>query len=618
MRILVFIWSLFFACWGLAQPIQNPSSVPRLLELEVQLLDQSPTFFRQQNIKQNYPLKDSTALAERLQKLLHQLQSKAYLAASIDSFFYVENKIIAYLKVGKKYEWATLENGNIAAGYLSAIGFRERFFVEQPFYYKELLQLQTKLLDYLENHGYPFAQVYLDSIRITGQEIAAKLYYDKGPQIFFDKIKIESKPLAANSTAKKKKVRITTSFLVNYLSLKKGNLYQEKQVQKIQQRLQNLRYIRSFASPYIIFKDQKAELHLSLTDRPVSKVDVLFGILPSQDPVTQQQRLDFTGNILIDLVNPLGTGKHLLFQWQQLKAGTSDLLLRLEYPYLLQSPLGADVAFKLYKRDSTFLDIIGDIGLQYLFNGNSYIKAFWKPKTTNLIYVDTATIALTHRLPTALDLNTATFGLEYYFNNLDYQYNPRKGFETKLTAEFMLKQVRKNNEIIGITDPRNPSFNFASLYDSLDLNTFQYRLEWKHSHFFQLWKWSTLMSRIDIGLLISAKEIYKNELFRIGGNRRLRGFDEESILATWYNILSLEWRFLFGKNSYAYLFGDFAYTQNQSVVAQSQDFPLGFGLGIALETKIGIFGLSYALGSQQGNPILFQNSKLHFGYVYSF
>ncbi len=126
------------------------------------------------------------------------------------------------------------------------------------------------------------------------------------------------------------------------------------------------------------------------------------------------------------------------------------------------------------------------------------------------------------------------------------------------------------------------------------------------------------MAKVSAGIVVSKDPIYDNETFRIGGNRLLRGFDEESILASWYNVLTIEWRFLFGKNSYAYLFGDFSYIQKNTISEHYGDFPIGFGIGVALETKVGVFGLSYALGTQQGNPILFNNSKVHFGYVYSF
>jgi outer membrane protein assembly factor BamA len=618
---LKFWISILLLLWGIQQAIGQKKS-PKTsndLQLVLKVLDQKKDFYKQEQLKDTYTLVDSVALDKQLHSILRQLHNRAYLGATIDTFFVDGKQTTAFLLAGERYEWASLKNGNVNPDFLAATGFKERLYEGQDFYYKEVVQLQEKLLTYLENHGYPFAQVYLDSITFRDNQISARINYNRGPIITFDKLKIVGKVIKTKKGKKKtKKVRITKGFMSNYLGIKEGKLYNEKAIQKLQQRLKNLRYLSSYQTPTVTFVDKKAQVNLFLQDRPSSKVDVLFGLLPSQDPVTQQQRFDFTGNIHIDLVNPLGTGKRLFFQWQQIKAGTSDLVLRLEWPYLLQTPLGIDVAFKLYKRDSTFLDVIGDLGVQYLFSGNSYIKAYYQPTATNLININTEAVKNNRQLPSALDLNINTFGLEYYFDNLDYRYNPSKGFESRLKAEFSLKNIRRNNAILEIRDDNDPSFDYGSLYDSLDLNTFRYRFEIQHSHFFKLWKVSTLMARVDAGLILSKSPTYTSELFRIGGNRRLRGFDEESILASWYNILTVEWRFLFGTNSYAYVFGDFAYTQNKGMDNIEQDFPYGFGVGIALETKVGIFGLSYALGSQRGNPILFQNSKVHFGYVYAF
>lgn len=598
---------------SIAQPKQTfPYS------LTIKPLDKDLKFFKQKKIDANYKFKDSAELYTKLNEVIKSLQDRAYLAASIDTFFQDQQQFTAYLFVGKRYEWATLKNGNVKSAFLSAIGFKERLYSNTPFYYKEVIAIQEKLLEYLENHGYPFAKVYLDSIRISETDIAARLYFEEGPLIYFDDLKIEGKSNNPKRKNKKRQVRINKGFMSSYLSIRAGKLYSEKLVRKLQTRISTLRYLSIYQAPYVVFKDNKAQINLFLMDRPASKIDVLFGFLPQQDPVTGVQRFDFTGNINIDLLNPFGTGKRIKFKWQQIKAGTSDLLIGFQWPYLLKTPLGVDLAFKLYKRDSSFIDIIGDVGLQYLFNGNSYIKAFWITTTTNLINVNTDAILSSRRLPSMLDLTNISFGLEFYYDNLDYKYNPRKGFESKVTASFALKNIRKNNQIEELSDPSDTTFNFSSLYDTLVTNSFQYRIELDHSHFFQLWKGSTLMARARLGIILSQDPIYENETFRIGGNKRLRGFDEESILATWYNLVTVEWRFLFGRNSYAYLFGDFAYTQKNSRGSQYDDFPIGFGVGVALETKIGIFGLSYALGTQQGNPILFNNSKVHFGYVYSF
>ncbi len=622
MRLFLLYFFILGSLLGWLSPnalqAQTPKDSVTTLSLTIRVLDYDKKFLRKQKIEPTYTLSDSSALDAQLKTILRQLHATAYLGASIDTLLVTKEQTTAFLVVGQRYEWASLENGNVNPEFLSAIRFKEKLYSKEFFYYKEVLELQEKLLAYLENNGYPFAKVYLDSIVLDSATIAAKIYLEQGPQIVFDQLNIEGKTKTGKDGKKTQKVKITKGFMSSYLSIKEGKLYNEKTVKKLQQRLRNLRYLNSFKTPYVVFEDDQAQVHLFLEDRPSSKIDVLFGLLPSQDPITGQQRFDFTGNVHIDLVNPLGTGKRLFFQWQQIKAGTSDLILRVEWPYLLQTPLGADLAFKLYKRDSTFIDIIGDIGIQYLFNGNSYIKAFFKPTATNLIAIDVELIARTRQLPNTLDLNTNTFGVEYYLDNLDYKYNPRTGFETKLVAEFSLKSIRRNPAIQDIQNANDPTFDYNSLYDSLDLSTFRYRFELQHSHFFPLWKTSTLLAKVDAGLVLSKNPIYTSELFRIGGNRRLRGFDEESMLATWYNIATVEWRFLFGTNSYAYVFGDFAYTQNKGVGSNEDDFPYGFGIGIALETKVGIFGLSYALGSQQGNPVLFQNSKVHFGYVYSF
>lgn len=587
-------------------------------QLQLKLLDKDKRFVKQQRLTTSYSNLDSVEMQAILRQSLTQLQEKAYLAASIDTLFVEDSLCTAYLMVGTRYEWAQLENGNIAPDFLSAIGFKERFYVQAPFYYKEVVKVQEKLLRYLENHGYPFAQVYLDSIRLSGATIAARLYYNKGPLISFGKLVIKGKSRTNKKATSNDKVRIKAGFLSSYLGIRPRKLYHEKLVKKIQNRIDALRYLSSYQKPYLVFQEDKATVHLFINNRPSSKVDLLLGLLPSQDPVTQQQRFDFTGNIDIDLINPFGTGKRLQFKFQQLSLGTSDLLIRFSWPYVFRTPLGVDAAFKLYKRDSSFIDIISDIGVQYLFNGNSYIKAFWVNKTTNLININLDRVVKTRRLPSMLDLNNSSFGLEIYYDNLDYKYNPRKGFELLATASFALKHVRSNNSILELKDPLDANFNFASLYDTVVTNTFQYRFLLQYSQFVQILPWSTIMGRYRGGLLLSKDLIYDNETFRIGGNRILRGFDEESILATWYNILTLEWRFLFGRNSYAYAFGDLAYTQRQTVSTNLNDLPYGFGLGVALETKVGVFALSYALGSQQGNPILFSNGKVHFGYVYSF
>ena len=43
--------------------------------------------------------------------------------------------------------------------------------------------------------------------------------------------------------------------------------------------------------------------------------------------------------------------------------------------------------------------------------------------------------------------------------------------------------------------------------------------------------------------------VFENELYRIGGLKTLRGFDEDSIFASFYTIGPLETRYLLERNS---------------------------------------------------------------------
>lgn len=155
------------------------------------------------------------------------------------------------------------------------------------------------------------------------------------------------------------------------------------------------------------------------------------------------------------------------------------------------------------------------------------------------------------------------------------------------------------------------------MYDSLRLRTFQYQLEQKIQWFIPFFPKNrgVFLLQNQTGAIFSPQAVFLNEQYRIGGNKRLRGFDEESINASLFSIFTLEYRFLLGRNSYLYLFGDYAYTESRSPSIRTKDTPLGFGAGLAFDTPLGVFGISLAYGQQNGIPIDFRVAKIHFGYV---
>ena len=155
-----------------------------------------------------------------------------------------------------------------------------------------------------------------------------------------------------------------------------------------------------------------------------------------------------------------------------------------------------------------------------------------------------------------------------------------------------------------------------TVYDSIELKSLQAEFNYDLSLFFPLGKKSTAVGLIS-GKQLITETVFVNDLFRFGGTRSLRGFNEESLLANSYTMIGLEYRYLLGENAFFQLFANAAYTENKSdpELGLVTDFPYGFGAGVHLDVNSGILTLAYALGSEQGNGIKFNQAKIHFGIV---
>jgi hemolysin activation/secretion protein len=110
-------------------------------------------------------------------------------------------------------------------------------------------------------------------------------------------------------------------------------------------------------------------------------------------------------------------------------------------------------------------------------------------------------------------------------------------------------------------------------------------------------------------------DLYRNELYRIGGLKTLRGSDEASIYCSAYAIGTLEYRFVYEENANFFLFVDQAWWEDAAQDVLVTDTPFGFGVGTVFETKAGLFSLTYALGRQFNNPIELRAGKVHFGFI---
>ncbi len=537
-----------------------------------------------------YP--DSVALIDGLRKAVDELHARAYLEASVDTLVRKDTTFVAFLHLGPAYRWARLAPGNIEQAFLEKSGFRERLYRNQRFSFAEVRALQEELLTYAENHGYPFARTWLDGIRIEGETVSARLRMDKNYLVLLEELAVSGD------------VKISQAYLSNYLGLRPGSPYDQSRILRVRDRLRELPFLKARQDPTVTFEGDRATVNLNLERKRASRFDFLIGVLPNSN---QLGRMLITGTFNGEFQNQFGLGERIFAEFERLRPETQELNLAFNYPYVLDLPFGADLKFNLYKRDTTYLDLEYDLGIQYLFEGGNYLKAFWNNRSSSLLTVDAVALEQRETLPDQLDVRNTSFGLEYLYQRLDYRLNPRRGWSVMLRGGAGTKVIKRNNRI--------EELDYGFLYDSLQLRTFQYRLNARLAYFLPLFSSSTIKAEVQGGYLLSESPVYLNEQFRIGGNRLLRGFDEEFIFATNYTVATLEYRLLIGQNSYLYAFGDYAYVED--VTTQKRDLyqPYGYGAGITFETKVGLFGISLAYGARQGTPVDFSAPKVHFGYV---
>ena len=251
------------------------------------------------------------------------------------------------------------------------------------------------------------------------------------------------------------------------------------------------------------------------------------------------------------------------------------------------------------------------MGVQYELNQHQSGALIVQSSSTNVLSVDTNQVKLTGTLPPVADVNTTSLGLQYNFYNTDYRFNPRRGNEISVTGIAGNKNVKENSSITQIKDP---NFDASKLYDSVELHSYQFRLQGAAAKYFPLGRQSAIKLAINAGWFHSP-DCFQNELFRIGGFRLLRGFDEESIYANRYSVETAEYRYLLARNSWFYGFMDFGWAAyNVNEVSFNHTY-LGFGLGLSLETNSGIFSISLAEGKRDDTKLNFQQAKIHLGFI---
>lgn len=531
---------------------------------------------------------------ERVQKVEAAMAAEGYAEFTLDSFKIEGKELELWFYTGSRYFLDSVALGNVNESAVIKAGLDFDQAKVRPL---DRAGLETSLqacLDWYQDRGYPFAR--FDSLRMGfdshGDSILARVGYSFDPGNF---IQIDTVIFDGD-------VREKPYFMRALIGLQPGDMFDQSTLDGIPKALNNTIYFQQAKVKKVTFSEEnKATVTVGVERRKAGKFDILVGILPPRDNTA---KLQFTGLADIQLVSPIfKAGEILQFRFDKLVGSSQKLHLNYMHPYLFATPVRLQMDFDLLKQDTTFLTRYFKFSGYYAFSQTLSVKAWTRTRTSTLISTTRWENDSLAR-PPVLDAKDRTFGLGLLFENVDYKFNPTRGWIIR--ADFGLGRKRI------VENPRLHDNLYKDLLMELPRREAEFELWWYH-RFSKRW----VIALGERAYWLDQKQYFQNDLLQVGGSRSIRGFNENEFFTNFYSLSTAELRFLLERNSYLFVFGDYAYLEN-ATATRKVVHPTGFGLGMTYETKAGMVSLTYAAGRVEGQTFAPSRGRIHVGLINQF
>lgn len=427
---------------------------------------------------------------------------------------------------------------------------------------KELQKIVQDSLNQLLYNGYPFGEVHL--YFSSGLQPSLEMQTIKGPEVRWGQLQVKPEGI------------IQEKVLSNLLQIQNGDLFSEAKLLQVQSQLAGQLPFKLLRPPEWAYVDQRADLYFFLERIKMSSATGIIGL--QQNPTNLKTAL--VGEFNLQLQNTFQKNEKFLLHWRSIAPQTQMLKSALSWPYIGGSPYGLSSGFALYRRDTSFLEVKGNIGLTYLFSNNWQLLA-------QLDYWRSNTLVSSTSINNLVDFSTLSYGIGLQRQQLDFLPNPRKGMQLKALYLVGNKKV---------------------VEDQLT-----WRVELTQRYFVPISKRQVLCLSQEFDH-IQATNLYGNELYRFGGLERMRGFDEEAFFASTVVFAGLEYRFLLDEYAHFLVFSDWSWFENK-VLNNSRTAVYALGLGLVIGSDNGQFKLSYGLGAELKKGLQLNAGKLHLGYI---
>lgn len=538
----------------------------------------------------------SKAAVVLLGTYLEALVEDGYLEAACNLDTAEDGDTVISLIKGNKY----VVDSILVNGLTSTVDFAEdqkRYGLAagRPFSWKSVERYIEGLISYHNNAGYPFAAAGSPDVKYSPRApgiIGVKLVY-----------KFLSGPLVVWSlpATKKDTLRESKRFLASHLSIQVGAPFSARLVKEVPLVLGTSPYYKLIGSPSAVISGDSAKLILDLRRRKTNRFDAIIGLLP---PKGTQDGWLLTAFVDLRLVSALKLGEVLDLKYEQLPSTSRRLNLSYRQPNLAGSQLSFSLNLNLYKQDSSFQNLTFEPHLAYAFTPFLSARFFSQIRSSGLLNVKPYS-EIVWPPPPVLDSKSTFTGIGILYERIDDRINPTKGITVDIQFGVGQKTIKRT---VGLD-----SLDF----DRLLLLQPKQELRFDMSFFKPLGKQQVLVLKGKTYWL-GQTEYFDNDLAQLGGARSLRGFNENEFLTNFYSFATIEYRLLLTQTSYLGCFLDYGFVQTKSFSSKREQWPLGSGLALQVQTKAGNVLVSYAIGRTSGLSFQPARGRIHIGYAANF
>jgi outer membrane protein assembly factor BamA len=508
--------------------------------------------------------KDFKSLQEETRHILQILQKIGCLESELETVEkYNDSAYIANYYVGPKYTRIKI------------------FYSNEDFTKKELLRYSNEIsesyfiipfenLEHTLNslnidktkNGNTFARVSLKNIKaFDSKTLTANINVSNGSKRTIDQILIKGYN------------QFPESFIKYHAGIKKGMTLENSVLIRKNNELNSLDFVTTTKPPEILFKEDSTTVYFYLKKLKNNNFDGILGFSSGEE----KQGLTLNGYINLELNNNLNYGEQFSLNYKSDGNEQQNFRVRLSVPYLFKTPLGIETELKIFKRDSTFLTSNQFAKINYQINTKSKAHIGYKSYQSN---------NLRNESPTNLLVE-------------DYKS------KFLLTGYSFIKN--QNNILFPIKSMFQINFEIGTKKNNSTKES-QLRAETLFYYIFNLNLKNSILIKNNSRLL-SSDTYLTNELYQFGGVNSIRGFNENSIDASFFTVLNTEYRYQFNNNLYLHSIFDIAYFENQNIALREKLYSFGFGIG--LQTTSGIIKFGVANGNTENQDFNFSNTKIH-------